>query len=245
MPASAFVAFAGQSNMVGFAMTLATLAPTGWQTDPLTYVWNNRTSRFEVMRPTVNTNAYAWGPEVGFALRFRAAHPKTPLYIVKTAAGDTSLAQDLNAYDDWSPKSRGEMFERAQARIDAASKALGKRPDAVFVSQGEADATNRAAALAYRVNFRAWLDAVRDRWMKNADGYVAWTRIAAGGPHARDVAAAQAAVDQATAHTDSFPTTDPARFPKQRDQLHLSARGLVTVGEQFFRLYEAAERAPP
>jgi hypothetical protein len=250
MPASAFVAFAGQSNMVGYAMTLATLASTGWQTDPLTYVWNNRAARFEVMRPTVNTNAYAWGPEVAFAIRFRAAHPKTPLYIVKTAAGDTSLAQDLNAEIDWSPASRGEMFDRAQVRIDAASKALGKRPDAVFISQGEADATDRAAAQAYHANFRAYVDAVRTRWMKNAQGYVAWTRIAPGGRYARQVADAQAAVDQATARTDSFPTSDETRFPRQRDRIHLTARGLVTVGDQFFRLYEtnsspAGEGGPP
>jgi hypothetical protein len=242
MPASAFVAFAGQSNMVGFAMTLATLAPTGWQTDPLTYVWNNRAARFEVMAPTVNTNAYAWGPEVAFALRFRAAHPKTPLYIVKTAAGDTSLAANLNPYDDWSPASRGEMFDRAQGRIDAASRVLGKRPDAVFISQGEADAANRAAAQAYRANFRAYVDAVRARWMKNAAGYVAWTQIATGGPYARQVAQAQAEVDRDTAQTDSFPTADETRFPRQKDQLHLTAKGLTAVGAQFFQLYEKSQR---
>jgi hypothetical protein len=239
MPAAAFVAFAGQSNMVGFAMTVATLAPTGWQPDPLTFVWNNRTSRFEAMRPTINTNAYAWGPEVAFAVRFRRAHPKTPLYIVKTAAGETSLAQDLNPQDDWSPRSRGELFDRAQARVDQAARVLGKRPDAVFVSQGEADAVDPAAARAYRANLHAFVDAVRARWMHDPRGYVAWTRIAAGGPYARQVADAQAAVDADTARTDSFATADAARFPRQRDRLHLDARGLTAVGGEFFRLYEA------
>ena len=28
--------------------------------------------------------------------------------------------------------------------------------------------------------------------------------------------------------------------PKQKDRLHLTAKGLVTVGDQFFRLYEQA-----
>lgn len=236
----AFVAFAGQSNMVGYAMSLATLTATGWHADPQTFVWNNRASRFEVMQPTVNTNAYSWGPEVAFAMRFRAAHPDRPLYIVKTSAGDTSLAQDLNPYLDWSPKSRGEMFDRAQGRIDAASKVLGKRPDAVFISQGEADAHDRAAAQAYRANFRAYLDAVRDRWMRDAQGYVAWSHVAVGGRYAQDVGRAQAEVDRETANTDSFDTADRTRFPRQPDQLHLDAKGLIAVGETFFTLYETA-----
>ena len=122
-----------------------------------------------------------------------AAFSPSDAGLPKTAAGDTSLAQNLNPYDDWSPLSRGEMFDRAQARIEAASRALGKRPDAVFVSQGEADATDRAASAAYHANFRAYVDAVRARWMRNAQGYVAWTQVAAGGPYAPRVARAQAA----------------------------------------------------
>jgi len=242
----AFVAFAGQSNMTGYAMSLATLAGVGWHApDPLTHVWNNRASRFEVMRPTLNTNAYSWGPEVAFAMRFRAAHPDRPLYIVKTSAGDTSLAQDLNDDLDWSPASRGEMFDRAQGRIDQASRVLGRRPDAVFISQGETDAFDRAAARAYRANFGAYLDAVRDRWMRDALGYVAWSNVAVGGRYAADVGRAQSEIDRETANTDSFDTADRARFPRQPDQLHLDAKGLVAVGDVFFTLYETAVTKRP
>lgn len=233
--AVAFVAFAGQSNMVGFNVTRAALDALGWRNDPLTFIWNNQTGHFEVMDPTINTNAFSWGPVVGFAMDFRLHHPDTPLYLVQTAAGQTSLAQNLNANDDWSPASHGEMFDKMTARIDAAAAVLGKHPDAVFVDQGETDGTDPAAAAAYQPNFEGFLAAVRDRWMHDANGYVGWARVPDSSTFWHQVRDAQVAVDAETGHTDSFDTLD---VPRQDDGIHYTADGLLVVGHRFEDLFE-------
>lgn len=234
--APAFVAFAGQSNMVGFNVTRADLDALGWHNDPRTFIWNNQTSHFEVMDPTVNTNAFSWGPAVGFAMDFRLHHPDTPLYIVQTAAGQTSLAQNLNAFDDWSPASHGEMFDKMTERVAAASAALGgKTLDAVFVDQGETDGTDQTAAAQYEPHLFDFLAAVRDRWMHNANGYVGWARVPDSSTFWHQVNDAQAAVDAQTAHTDSFDTLDVHR---QDDGIHYAPDGLLVVGHRFEDLFE-------
>lgn len=232
VPDPAFVAFLGQSNMVGFGVTPGMAVQGGYKPDPLTQIWNNQASRFEVMRPGVNSpgGVGIWGPEVGFALAFRAAHPKTPLYVLKTNAGQTSLAPNLNAYDDWAPGSSGEMLDKAVSRADAASRALGKRPDAVFVFQGEADAGDARAAAAYGGRFQAFLAAVRTRLLRRPDGYVGWARIGPGTPHWRTVRDAQAA--------DRAHSFDTDHLTRQRDGVHLDARGLIATGRRYFGLFE-------
>ena len=231
-----FVAFLGQSNMVGFNQTLFTAVQNGWSLDPLTYIWNPSASQFEIMFPGVNLKS--WGPELGFALAFRVAHPDTPLFIVKTAAGETSLAQNLNERADWNPASENEMFDLAVARIDAASEALGKRPDATFISQGETDGYFEAAAHSYGDNFNAWLIAIRNEIMHDEEGYVVWSRIADTTPNWEYVRWYQYVVDRDTTNTDSFDTYDASLYSRQGDNLHLDSQGLLNVGERFFRLFE-------
>jgi hypothetical protein len=240
-PEAMFVAFLGQSNMVGFNMTPESAAVTGYKSDPLTFIWNNKTSAFEVLQPGVNTPGLpgSWGPEVSFAADFRAEHPDTPLYITKTSAGQTSLVQDLNANDDWNVHSTGEMFDKALARVDAASAVLGKRPDVVFISQGETDATDPAAAARYEQDFADFIGAVRHELMHNDNGYVAWTRIADSTTYWEQVRWAQLIEDQRTAGTDSFDTFDTSLYSRQSDGLHLDAMGLSQVGHQFYWLFDS------
>jgi hypothetical protein len=239
-PTPVFVEFLGQSNMVGFNMSPATLSVAGYQPDPLTFIWNNKAGHFEVMQPGVNTpgGVGVWGPEVGFAMDFRASHPETPLYISKTNAGETSLAQDLNANDDWNVHSVGEMFDKALARTDAAAAVLGKRPDMVFIAQGEADAGDPHAASQYGQNFAEFIEAVRTRLMQDDDGYVAWTRVADSTPYWDEVRSAQLAVNDGLVRVASFDTLDRSLFTRQGDNLHLDAQGLVNVGHHFFRLFD-------
>jgi hypothetical protein len=235
----AFVVFAGQSNALGYGMDRSTLP--GDAAAPLgsTFIWNNDGWRWEVMQPGVNTGTpahpQAWGPEVAFALGFRAGHPDEPLYIVKSVKGGTGLAQDPDAMD-WSPASRGEMFDLTTQRVAVARATLhGPVVDAVFLFQGEADAMTATAAAAYEANLRDWLAAIRADWMRDPQGEIAFGRISDQAPFVEQVREAQAAVDRDDLYAASFDTCD---FAMQDDGLHYAAGAFLEIGVSFYAAFE-------
>lgn len=236
----AFVVFAGQSNTGGAYMDASTLTKP-WVADSLTLIWDSGAKAWVEMRPGVNTGygpqPAAWGPEVQFALDFRAKFPGEVLRMVKTADGGTGLAVDPGLWHyDWSPTSRDELFDRTTAWIGEAGASLGgARPDAVFFGQGEEDASHYESARAYAQNLSAFLSAVRQTWMNDIEGKVGLFRIGLTTGFARDVRAAQEAVDQQDPNTDSF---DANPFPLQSDGIHYAPAGYDLIGANFLRLYE-------
>jgi hypothetical protein len=164
-----------------------------------------------------------WGPEVEFAIDFRAAHPSDTLYIVKSVFGGTALAQDTTAnHADWSPQSGGELFDQTSQLIAQASAAAGGlAPRAVFFGQGEEDANSSAAANAYGDNLAAFFTAVRSQWLHDANGKIGYFQIGTSPPYSSAVRAGEQRVDQADPNATSF---DAAGFPLQPDGLHFAGR---------------------
>jgi Ca2+-binding RTX toxin-like protein len=236
-----FVVFAGQSNMGGWAQDASTL-PASWRPDPLTFIWNAQSHAWEQMQPGVNTGYGAftqtWGPEVQFAVDFRAEHPGEPLHIVKVLAGGTQLALDATpGVGDWSPSSQGELFDDVTQIVHEARVALDYlRPTAVFWGQGEEDAVHPDAAAAYGQNLAQLFAAMRSEWLQDPQGKIGFFRIGTTPPYADEVRAGELATDQADANADSF---DAAGFPKQSDSLHYTNVGLDTVGDGFYQLYRS------
>jgi Ca2+-binding RTX toxin-like protein len=251
--AGTFVVFAGQSNTGGYGMSTSTLT-SAWKPDPLTLIWNNQAKQWVEMNPGVNTgypgHMSTWGPEVQFALDFRAAHPDEVLRIVKDAEGGTPLNQDTATWHyDWSPASTDELFDRTTVNIQQAGAAAGgERPDAVFFGQGEEDANSAAAARAYGPNLTAFVDAVRTEWMGDPDGKIGIFQIGDNPTYAADVRTAQQQVDAADPDLASF---DTANLPLQADGLHYAAAGFEAIGASYFDFYAAwraggsAEPPPP
>ncbi|HEY8574169.1 sialate O-acetylesterase [Phenylobacterium sp.] len=240
---AAFVIFAGQSNALGFGMDGSTLPGEYGKPDPLTLIWSSRAQAFEVMQPGVNTGTAntpaAWAAEVAFARAFRQANPKEPLYIVKSAKGSTGLAADPQRID-WSPSSTGEMFDATAAEVAAARAAAGVGAvDAVFIVQGEQDATQAAWADAYGRNVTDWFAAIRTRWMADPEGPIFFARVGEPLAHAQAVSRAQALADAADPHAASVETT---HFLLQADSLHYSAAAHLEMGQAFGRLF-VAERS--
>jgi len=237
----AFVVFAGQSNIGGAYMDASTL-PSTWRPDPLTLIWDSAQKAWAQMAPGQNTGygplPQAWGPEVQFAIDFRAAHPGETLYIVKEAQGGAQLAPDWSQYVyDWSPRSTGEFFDIAAQHIADASAALGgARPETVFWGQGETDAQSPATANAYQANLTELIGAIRRAWLGDTLGHVGLFEIGATPPYAAVVRAAEAAVVAADANAEIF---DTAALPLQADNLHFTAAGFEAIGEAFYREFAA------
>ncbi len=224
---SALIVTAGQSNDLGFGVTPAEL-PAAWRAGPDVQIW--RDDHFETMRPGVNTgtpaNPQAWGPEVGFAISWRAEHPGETLYIVKVVKGSTGLADDPRQLD-WSPASH-EMFDQATAQIAAAKVAVWLPVSAILWMQGEEDATDPAKAAAYEANLRDLFAHMRADWA-GFDTPIIFGRIGAAAheAYADAVRSAQGAVDQAD---PAATMVDTDSFALQADHLHLTGAGQVQLG---------------
>jgi hypothetical protein len=235
----AFVVFAGQSNMGGAYMDASTLSRP-WVPDPLTFIWDATVGAWAQMTPGQNTGygqqSAAWGPEVQFALDFRAKFPAEELRIVKDAQGGTSLAADTAQWHyDWSPTSSNEWFDLTASMVAAAGATLaGARPDLVFWGQGEQDAQTQAMASAYESNLSAFFSAVRQKWLSDPNGKIGFFEIGPTSPYSTLVRQAQESVAHSDPNTKSF---DTASYPLQADGLHFAASGYNTAGDSFFQDY--------
>lgn len=241
------VILAGQSNALGFGLTLNTVPAHLTTPNPNAYIFNAGGSYWGALTPGVNTgtiaNPQAWGPEAQFAYEFGLAHPGETLLIIKSVKGSTGLALDGAALD-WSPNSHAELFDLTDATIDAAkaafTSATGQAAPAISATlwmQGEEDATSATKAAQYEANFAAWATAVRNEWMDDVDGKIIAGRISdsAALPYNMDVRVAQWAVDQADADMATLKTIG---LGYQADTIHLNASGEVSLGSSMYSLYD-------
>lgn len=235
---------AGQSNALGFNVSPSEL-PASYAPSAAVQIWNATTGAFEEMQPGVNTgtvnNPTAWGPEVGEAISWTAAHPGETLYIVKdgsTVHGSTGLAADPTQLD-WSPSSTGEMYSTATTDITSAKAALtaaSLTPHVIGIDwmQGEQDAIDATKAAAYQTNFGAFLGQIETAW-GDGDGTtpVSYGRIDVSDAltFQTDVRAAQdtVAVGNFTAREVNTDT-----FEQQSDHLHFDGAGQLALGEAFY-----------
>lgn len=148
---------AGQSNALGYHKDAAPYVPVA-----NVVIWDQAAGQWTPMVPGQNTgtaaNPGAWGPEVGFAIAWERDHPGEVLYVVKVAKGETTLAQRDGP--DWSPESRGELFDAVAAQVEASH--IGNAT--VLWAQGETDARNEADASHYGERLDALEAAARDKW---------------------------------------------------------------------------------
>jgi hypothetical protein len=239
----AHIVLAGQSNVLGFANTdAAPYEPTRrvqiWTDtdgDGLGDAWN-------YMQPGVNTGTIAnpgvWGSEVALANAWLAANPEGILWIGKIAKGGTGLAAD-NEQLDWSPESRGEMFDIATASLRAAKASLTGSAhgfetwDLLAWGQGETDATDADKAAAYGDHLHDFVERARETWGLED---VALMRIGGHGEHSAAVRKAQWALDQDDLHLLSFRTMD---LPMRADDIHYDAAGHLAIGRGFFDAWAA------
>lgn len=237
----ALVVFAGQSNIGGAYMDVSTLTRP-YAPDPSVRIWNDQSKAWETMQVGVNTGypgmTQSWGPEVQFALDFKARFPGETLQIVKIAHGGTGLRIDPGLWKyDWSPTSENELFDDATATIRAATQAAGLgRPDMLLWGQGEEDSTTAEAAAAYQQNLSAFFAAVRQEWLGDPAGKIGFFKLGGSGAYLNQVREAQGAVDAADPNAVSF---DTLYMPRLGDGVHMSGPAHEMSGAEFFKIYAA------
>lgn len=236
------IIIAGQSNALGYLND----GPAPYCPTARVQIWTDtdhdgRGDAWNYMLPGTNTgtlaNPHVWGAEVEIANRWLAENPTGYLWIEKgdSVKGSTGLAEDAQAFD-WSPRSDGEMYDRATAGIDAARSNLDGSPyafdhwDAVMWMQGETDATSQASASAYGANLAELVSAARADW--SVTQFVVG-RISEAGAYSLDVRQAQWALDQADDDLVSFKTIG---LEMRADGIHVADQ--IRLGGGFFNAWE-------
>ncbi|HEX5379739.1 MAG TPA: sialate O-acetylesterase [Phenylobacterium sp.] len=241
MPVTLVVS-AGQSNEVGYRVTADQLPAYVTAINPHVFRFDPATGGKVVLRAGVNTGTDrqpgAVGPEVAFAYGWSLAHPGEDLVFVKIAKGSTGLAADPRELD-WSPRSRGELFDQATAAVRQAKAALGVRVSGILWMQGEQDATVAAKAADYRENLSAMFRQMRLDWGDSGTPIVFGrisdkSRLAYG-------AIVRAAQDEVGRSDERAIEVATDSFAMQADRLHYSGAGQLSLGLAF---HEAWRQAP-
>ena len=236
----------GQSNAYGFQVPAAE-APAYYGVTEKVQVFSRQTRRFETMIPGVNTNngSTNWGPEVEYAHRFHAAHPKETLYIFKNVEGDSGLAMDA-ANADWSPNSNGDIFDRATSRLVQARADIRDRGEAlngivIAMVQGETDGKTAPASEAYAANIHQFVHQARKAWACQNTPVLVGRINGPDVPFRNAVRLAQSAFAAQDSHAV---LVDMDAFPLQPDRLHLNAAGQIRLGAALYAAAEAAVLKP-
>ena len=128
---------AGQSNMSGAGL-YDQLKKSEKEPPERVQIWHQ--GKWQPIGPGVSANKGRIGPELAFGRAMRKAYPEDDIYLIKTAAGGTSM------HKHWTPENgRGPMLNRFRKNAEAALKNLDKSRvkysiDAMLWMQGESDA---------------------------------------------------------------------------------------------------------
>jgi hypothetical protein len=171
--------FAGQSNIQVNANTTLQNVPSHIVRDVGVQIWDCENNCFVVYEAGINSMQPVrgqvggvpgnWGPEAEFAFLMRKTFPTRELYIVKFGIGSSQLAASPRVAD-WSPSSKGELFDLTESAILNSKQVLerqGRIPvvRAIVWMQGESDAyEGGAVAEQYLENLKGWSVAARKRW---------------------------------------------------------------------------------
>jgi hypothetical protein len=171
--------FAGQSNIQVNANTTLQNVPNHIARDAGVHIWDCENNCFVVYEAGINSmqpvrgqiggESGNWGPEAEFSFLMRKAYPTRELYIVKFGIGSSQLAASPRVAD-WSPSSKGELFDLTENAIFNSTQVLKRQQRAPAVRaiiwmQGESDAyEGGSVAQDYLENLTAWSIAARKRW---------------------------------------------------------------------------------
>jgi lysophospholipase L1-like esterase len=174
-----------------------------------------------------------FGPEISLA-RTLAPGEASALAVIKTAYFGSNLAED------WRPDATGgnRLYGLMLAQVREALAKLAERGETprlagFFWMQGETDAGNATHAATYEANLRAFIARLR-KDLNAPDLPVVLGRIGPRPPrgyvHSEIVRQAQVRVATGLPRVTWVDTDD---LPRDTDGIHLTARGVIALGERW------------
>ena len=243
-PAVALVVFAGQSNMGAHGRRLDRHQPlVARPADP------------DLERPTPQVRSAAarrehrlrrpptgWGPEVEFAIDFRAAHPGETLYIVKSVAGGHAAGPGHRRRSP--PTGRRRVPASCSTRPPdgpcASAAAGGSCRARCSGARAKRTPTTRPPPQAYGANLTNLFSAIRSELAARRQRQ---HRLL---PHRHLAALFGRRARRRAQRRPGRPQRHQLRLrglPLQSDGLHFAPAGLNTEGDDFFQLYQGWPRS--
>jgi hypothetical protein len=217
---------AGQSNMSGAGL-FDQLKKTEQKAPEGVKIWNK--NEWQDLGPGVSANEGRFGPELAFGRAMRKAFPDDAIYLIKTAAGGTSM------HKHWNVES-GTMRKRFLATAQAALKNLDEarvkyEVDGMLWMQGESDADQGKGA-EYEESLKKLIKDMRREFKEREMPFImgrilpTFDRPEGNGPLVR---AAQATVAAGDKKVVVFDTDDFERLNKG----HYNHEGQLELGKAF------------
>jgi len=234
----------GQSNAAGYAPAAELPAAFGgaW---PQLRTWNELDNGWQALTAGVNNQTLPGVPQVGpeFGLVEAFAGNTSPVWLVKFAAGSTSLGPTPGPWSEWGCDA-GELYAELLRRVDRAcadARRLGLTPRVrgLCMMQGESDAVDAELAGGYAARLRMLVQRLRaDLQARDvAAGQVPFVLglidpllTRAGFPFVDAVRVAQ---QQVAAELPDCAVVETAAFALQGDGVHFAVPGVLALGRAF------------
>ena len=217
---------AGQSNMSGAGL-FDQLKKSEQKPPGGVKIWHK--NQWQEVGPGVSANAGRFGPELAFGRAMRKAFPEDAIYLIKTAAGGTSM------HKHWNVES-GTMRKRFLGTARAALKNLDEsrvryQVDGMLWMQGESDAAQGKGA-EYEESLKKFIKEMRREFKEKEMPFImgrilpTFDKPEGNGPLVR---AAQASVAKELKNVVLFDTDKFERINKG----HYNHVGQIELGDTF------------
>lgn len=216
----------GQSNMAG-AGIYAELEEPYKEPPAGVRAWHK--GEWRELGPGLSAGPERFGPEIAFGHAMRKAYPDDDIYMIKFAAGGTSL------FHSWSIEG-GPMYKRFIKAAKAAMKNLDDAGitytiDGMLWMQGETDAQKGKGA-EYKANLTAFIKRVREVFEVEDMPFVLGRIIKHFDTPEGDNALVRAAQESMAKDMKNVAWFDTDDYEKQNAG-HYNAKGLVRMGNDF------------
>lgn len=219
---------AGQSNMSGAGL-FAELKKSEQKPPEGVLIWHK--NKWQEIGPGISANEGRFGPELAFGRAMKKAYPDDEIYLIKKAAGGTSMHKHWKVTDGRGPLLRSFLVSVNAALANLDDERIKYTIEGMLWMQGEADADQGKGA-EYEASLEAFIKEMRREFKVRKMPFVmgrilpTFDRPKGNGPLVRAALEKVAAEDELVA---CFDTDDFERINKG----HYNHKGQLELGETF------------
>ncbi|MDP0490411.1 MAG: sialate O-acetylesterase [Verrucomicrobiota bacterium JB023] len=219
---------AGQSNMSGAGLWKE-LKESEKKPTAGVQIWHK--GQWQDIGPGVSANEGRFGPELSFGREMKEAFPEDDIYLIKTAAGGTSMYKHWKVWDGQGPLLKRFLKTANAALENLEDEGIEYSIEGMIWMQGESDAAQGQGAV-YEESLLKFIQAMRKEFDVREMPFVmgrilpTFDKPEGNGPMVRAAQEKVAAEDEKVAcfDTDDFPRINKG---------HYNHEGQLMMGEAF------------